>query len=385
MSTTPGLEHDAASVRSRGALLLVLGLLWLCVAVAYQHWLLSPQPLADEGAYVCAAEQVARGASPFAACPRYVHPPLLARVCAYIVEHAGSSWLLGVLRAINSVGVVVAVGLSLELTRLAWRWKLLFGAIALIALPPCRQAIELGNLSGAVSGLTALVLFGAAPAPLGAVLLAFAIALKPLPVLVSVVLAAQGVALWRARPSQARRSLLLGAGALLAALGAFALSGGIGIGNALEVDAQNNVSLTRLLRSIGIARPELGVFVIVALAASWLAVWRARDEQFVKALALVASLLSAPLVWNHSWLLVAPVVALAAVDAPGEPATSWAERARRPVLVALGGVLLLTSDALAAVSFELKAVNAVFVLLPLLTPAALLWSLGQRNAPDRGS
>lgn len=377
-----GHSHDDPVSHGRtGARLLALLVLCLCVTLAYQRWLFASAPQADEAPYVCASERIASGASPFAECPRYVYPPLLARAGALLVEHAGRAWLLGALRLVNGLGVVLCIGLSLELTRLSWRWRALIGSLLLLGLPPVRQTLELGNLSGGVAGLTTLALFGVSSAPLAAALLALALMLKPLPAAASLVLAAQGLALWQAKRSELPRPLLVGGAAALLAGGAFALSGGFGSPNPLYLDAQNNVSITRLLRSTGYHPPLLGVFVVVALAAAWLGARHAHDARFVKCLALVASLLAAPLVWNHSWLLIAPVVALAADRASGEPPPipGWAGRLYWPLLVVLAATLLATSDALAACFFESKALNAPFVVLPLLTPILLLAFVRSRD------
>jgi hypothetical protein len=179
------------------------------------------------------------------------------------------------------------------------------------------------------------------------------------------------------------------AGALTALLcGALlALTGGLGEWPQVYVDAQDNISIVRVARACGLLISPGSVTVLVAVAGGGLAIRYARAPRLVAGLALVACLLSAPLVWNHSWLMVLPVLAAAAERAVAhfrDTVPSSPERSRallEVLLVGFGACVLSTSDALGGVFFGQPRVNALFVLIPLVTPSLLLAYATRRRAP----
>jgi len=180
--------------------------------------------------------------------------------------------------------------------------------------------------------------------------------------------------------------LIAGALTALVCGAVFALTGGLGSPQQFYASAQDNISVVRLVRVFGATTPPAALFVAVLVGAAALAIRRAREPRFVAGLALVTCLLSAPLVWNHSWLMALPVLAAAADRAVARfrsaPAGS-AERSRallEVVLVGLGACVLATSDALGAVFFARPLYNALFLSIPLVTPSLLLAYATRRPA-----
>jgi len=150
--------------------------------LAHGSALTATAPLADESAYICAAEASARGQSPYAECPRYFYPPVLARGGALLIAHGGRLALFAALRALVWLGAIATIWLSLALTRWSFQARTVVGALLMLGASPISQALELGNLSSAVAGLSIAALFALEQrAVLAALLLSFAILLKPLP------------------------------------------------------------------------------------------------------------------------------------------------------------------------------------------------------------
>jgi hypothetical protein len=361
----------------------------LCLAGLLMHGraLTAPAPLGDEVAYVCAAEAVVRGQSPYAECPRYFYPPILARSGAVLVSFGGRAALLVALRALVWLGAVTSVWLALALTRWSFRTRVVVGTLVMLAAPPIDQALELGNLSSATAGFTIAALFALEQsAVMAAVLLTLAILLKPLPAIVPCLLVAQGLALSRVERGTLPKPLIAGAATALTCGVLFALTGGLGAWQQFYASAENNIAVVRVVRAFGLMAPPGLVTALAALCGAGLAARYAREPRLIAGLALVTCLLSAPLVWNHSWLIVLPVLAAAADravagfhDAPQRSP----ERSRaclEVLLVGLGACALATSDALGAVFFQSPRINALFILIPLVTPGLLLAYATRRPA-----
>lgn len=364
-----------------------IGVLCLAGALAHGRALTAPAPLGDEIAYVCAAEAVAREQSPYAACSRYFYPPVLARGGALLVNLEGRTALLVVLRALTWLGAIAAVWLALGLTRWNLRARTSIGALVMVAAPPITQSLELGNLSSATAGLAIGALCALRRSALAAaLLLGSAILLKPLPAIVPCLLVAQGLALLRRERGALPKPLIAGALTAVACGALFVLTGGLGVWQQFYVDAQDNISVVRVLRGWGLMAPPGLVTVLAAVGGAGLAVRHASEPRLVAGLALVTCMLSAPLVWNHSWVMVLPVLAAAAERAVAglrDAAAGSPERSRAlldALLVVLGGCVLSTSDALGAVFFGTPPVNALFVLIPLVTPSLLLAYATRRPA-----
>lgn len=364
-----------------------IGVLCLAGALAHAGALTAAAPLGDEVAYVCGAEAVVHGQSPYAACPRYFYPPVLARGGALLVELGGRAALLVALRGLIWLGAIAAVWLALGLTSWSFRARTSIGAFLMAAATPITQSLELGNLSSATAGLAIGALFALRRSALAAaLLLSSAILLKPLPAVVPCLLVAHGLALLRRERGALPKPLIAGALTALLCGAMFVLTGGVGVWQQFYVDAQDNISVVRVLRGWELLVPPGVVTVLAAVGGAGLAVRNARQPRFVAGLSLVTAVLSSPLVWSHSWLMVLPVLAAAAERAVTgfcATATGSPERSRawlEVLLVGLGACVLSTSDALGGVFFGTPRVNALFVLIPLLTPSLLLAYATRRPA-----
>ncbi len=379
-----GLRHHALGVT-------------LLVTVAVVGWwrpLTATRPLGDEAPTVCAALALADGRSP-ASCERYLYAEVVGRGAATVVTLGGPIALLVLLRASIWLGAAVTLWVSLSLTRWSFVARASLGAVAILCWSPVAQSLSLGNLSTATAGLTVAALAWRRRHATGAgVLLGLAITLKPLPAVVPLVLLAHAAgSSWRCRRLSSPE-LTSGLVAVVVAAALAAAGGGFAPLPAFDPAAQDSVTLVRALHQLGLAVPALPCFVIVALAAAVLAARGGLKPPLVDALSLVASLLSAPLVWNHSFVFVAPVIALAlerAVEAYRRAGADAVAR-QRGVLALLGVTLaalaITLSDAFAALGHG-SAAGSVALGVPMSAPAALFaylwWTSPREGAAARQS
>ena len=338
--------------------------------------LTSVGPLADEAAYVCAAHATLE-ARALDTCPRYLYGPALARASAVVLAAAGEPALLGALRASIWLGAAMVVWWSLALTGWSWRWRAFVGVGATFVWPPLTQSLRVGNVSSLVAALTlAALMLVERRALLGGLVLALAISIKPLPVAVPVVLLGGALGeLVRTRRA-AWPPLVSGGSALLLAATLGVVGGGFGQPPPFDPAIQDSITLVRLLRMLGLAATPLAVFVGVVSAGAALAARFAWPYRTLAGFSLVVSLLSSPLVWNHSWLLVTPLLVVATERAVARYRGASAESRDRPrgllelVWVGLAGLVLSFSDALGGV-LEQTPWGAVGVAVPLLAPLGL--------------
>jgi hypothetical protein len=249
-------------------------------------------------------------------------------------------------------------------------------AVALVLWPPATQALEVGNLSGATAALTlsALVVYRTRALAAG-LLLAFAIALKPLAAAVPLVLLGYAAGqFWRARqsllPELVSAVVAIAVATLLGLLG-----GGFAPPPSPQLAAENPITLVRLLHQLGLEVPVVACFALAVAVGATLAASARFPRLFVGELALVTSLLAAPLVWNHSFLLVTPVVFGALGFAVERYRLSASGQQRRLALLAAlgtasGALFIALSDDFGALGHG--ASGAVLLALPLFSPAALL-------------
>ena len=304
----------------RGALLLAsfaglvaLGLLRFHDAV-FTH-----AQLADEDGYVAAFDLVRAHRSPYEA-TRYVYPPALAYVGAALVAHLGAHATALVLRIVNVLGAATACGTAVEGTRAGTPSLRFLAAAALLCLaPPATTAVEYGNLSGAALGAALLGLFVLESTPVAAaVLLALAIVLKPFVLVALVIVARRAPRTSAAAAALSVAAMLPGAGAMLRA--------------AVAPHDESTGSLVHTLAAIGLRVP----WWTIAVAVTCLGVAFALRRPDPRRIACCASVLAAPLVWDHTMLLALPAIAIAATSAR----TTLAR-----VSVALGALVVLGTRA----------------------------------------
>lgn len=361
------------ALRNAGSLLLLA----LVGAAGFWGALTAPTPLADEEAYVCAARALVDGHG-LAACPRYLYGEGVARAAAAVLRLVGPFGLLALLRALVWLGAAATVWLSLSLSSWPWRFRVALGIVVMLGWSPVTQALTLGNLSAATAGLAVIGLTLRRSHAWGAgILLGLAIALKPLPAAIPIVLLGYAVGHFASarrlkRPELVCSLVALGVAGLLALVG-----GGLAPAPAFSPAAQNPITLVRMLHQLGVAVPPLACFLVVVLVGGALA-WGLRPRPpLLDALGLVTSLLASPLVWNHSFLLAAPLIIMALSRAVESyrSASAGSPARKRAVLALLGsgaGALFITvSDALGELAHG-SAYGVMLVAVPLFAPAALM-------------
>jgi hypothetical protein len=157
----------------------------------------------------------------------------------------------------------------------------------------------------------------------------------------------------------------------------------------VQVQAHHRIALVRVLSTFGLRIPPALVAGLVAVLAALAVRWRAPASsecrvQRVGTVAICASLLATPVVWNHTFVLAFPLLTLAlavALRAAREPHAIDRKRSLLDLLLVIIGVLLvLGSDASGDLGLEpLSTVGVLPILLPLLAPSALALYLGTRD------
>jgi hypothetical protein len=305
-------------VSSRSSAALWTGALALVVLAAIRHAgvLTAGHPLPDEGVYLDAFARLRGGHSPYDA-SGYYYAPVFAWAGAKLVDARGELGALGVLRAANLVGVAAAAWIAAGAIRRASPCARAVVAAGLLLLaPPLATSLGYGNLSGAAGGavLIALAIWPSRPR-LAGLLFALGLAVKPL-----AGMALLAIALFRSDASTAeahararRWTLASTAAATLALLapGREHLRGWLL--HAPTGHDRRSASLVHVLDLLGARVPPLVIALAVAAACTVVLRARPRTPEQVGFVAGAASVLAAPLVWDHTLVLALPI-AVALVD-----------------------------------------------------------------------
>lgn len=361
----------------------------LLVAVAWEFGVVGGAPRQDEAAYLVGVRAAAAGGSPYETPDRPAltpYPPTFHAGVVFLVGRLGEDGALRTLRALNALGAMALLWLSARLGGLGDAGRVVFAGLALLS-PPFHRAADLGNLSPLASALTLAFLVGWKRAPFAAGLAGAAqLLLKPTGAAAAPLLLGRGR---RALTAVAVCAAVAGA-ALLASphLGSFLAARK---GYVSAADSVGSASLGRAGTLLGLAIPDALLFAGVAAAGAVVA-WRRRPGP--RALAVLGawtSVVSLPRVWEHTFVLAAPAIAILA-------RASWlawraaAPGARRPALATglartAGATLLLGSHAWAeswdGVPLPLLALAT---LVPLLAFSALSWDAWRvAGATDAGA
>jgi hypothetical protein len=360
----PRLEHAAC----------VLALAVLPLA----RWgpsLTGAEPLGDEPAYSAAFVNVAAGASPYDG-TGFVYPAAFAFAGAWGVEHLGLTPTLYLLRAANLLGLAIAVWCALAWLPRSLPFRLALAGAYILLAPQAADAIRLGNVSLAASGLVIAGLLLVPRSPLaGGGLLGVSLALKPIaPMVIPCLLLAVDRDRRQARVRAAGIALLL----LLVLVFAFPYADKL---LALQETPRvaHTVSLHRLPKVLGYEVNALWLSAPLALAALALLRRHPLGRARFLCFATAASLVVLPLVWSHTLVLALPLEVLAltvAVDrwrrgaVGGAPSgrVSWFE----PVLVGLAVASLQLATGAGTIDDQGLLLQAAAALLPALAPIGLL-------------
>jgi hypothetical protein len=336
------------------------------------------QPLGDEHAYLCAFASMRNGLDPYLSCRRFLYLPAFAGLGAIAERVLGEPAVRAIMRGCILAGSAVVAVIAAAWTR--WpRWAQFVVAVACMFLPPVGESIEVGNLSPVVAALTLLALSTWSRLPvLAGLLLGAGLLVKPLGVVVIFAMAAV--------PGRERRRawLAVAIAVLLAGLAAWpwrdrlmALPSFEGV----QAQAHHRIALVRVLSTFGLRIPVGLLAGLVGVLAALVVRWRAPATsegrvQRVGNVAICASLLATPVVWNHTFVLALPLLTLAlatALRAAREGHASDRKRSLLDLLLVTTAVLLvLGSNAAGDLGLDpLSTVGVLPILLPLLAPSAL--------------
>ncbi len=380
--------------------LAALALIALVAAVRWRHCVLSGYALIDEETYLGAFRTMAEGSSPYDV-GGYLYTPFFAWVGAQLIARLGEFATLGVLRLSSLAGLAVAVWCSSAWLAVSWPTRVAL-AVAFVAVAPAVGAgLCTGNISFAVIGviLLALIRWSRRSALLGAVpsglALGATVAAKPLAPLALVAL------FFHRRPNEAENERVGDSGdsdrhhrlggqvegrlaGLVGGLTAVALLAPM-LSRLGEMSAQpihqlsyaRSFSLQRLLSLAGMKVNALAIVLVGALALVILVRVLPLDRSRLLAVAVTASVLVTPVVWNHTLVLTLPVQVMALAVAVDRwrwrpvPATAPRRRTYEIAFVALGALAIQLSEGIGAVDELSRAAQLAFISLPCFAPALL--------------
>lgn len=290
-------------------LLFGFGLMWWREMLHIEGW--TP----DGGTYQSAIDLVLRGRSPYEHFS-FPYPPTVAVLGAWLTDILGDEAFRTGFRYMNFLGGCVAVWGSLLLV--PWPWLLRFGLAILgtAFIPAVESAIDNDNLSMLSSGMTILPLTMWPYFPvLAGIMLGFGLSLKPIGLGALFLLAAH-------RPLRGGKKHRVAAGvagatvAFLVGLSPVWFITSIFQPSATAAQpywasAVMNVSLFHVLSSYGLTVPPLILLGIVLLLALFFVRRRPLNTTQLLCVASSASLLSLPIVWRHTLLLVSPLPCIA--------------------------------------------------------------------------
>jgi hypothetical protein len=362
------------------ALLIVfcLGVIWWFDLLNLPGW--TP----DGTQYQTAIALVQMGRSPYEQAV-FPYPPTIAVLGAWISGVSGQELFLKIFRYANLLGGCAAVWGSVLFIRIPGWIKLVIAALAVAFLPALSDGLENDNLSVLASGLSilALVFWQRLPITMG-IVLGFGLALKPLALATLCALAVHRNPPLRKKQALASLAACASAGLLVLLDPNFLLSAGSQPSVSAAVTdwaaAVQNVSLFRVLASFGLRVPPFYILAVVMLGTIVYVRTRPLNPVQLLCVALTGSLLSLPIVWQHTLLLITPVAAIAAAFAVEEFARIRKEsdgsvQAKNRTMRSLARMLLIASGAritLEANAFGVLAnwhpvVNGIAHLIPLTT------------------
>ena len=366
--------------------LVALGFVGVVAVAALVHHeaLLAPFPQQDEPVFVEAAERMAAGASPYSQ-ERYNYPPPLAALGAAAIERGRPGLFLALVRSANVLAVAALAVFAAGFAGLSGGRRFPLAALLVACLPVVHYTLWIGNL-GPIAAVLALAgwQLGRHQPFGGAVLVGTSLAFKPLALAGAIYLAIRW--LIEARGGARRKvealawlpvtvlCLVPWASELPALLKRMAEP---------PVFSSRNLSFRRVFEGLGIDLPAAAGTLAVLVVALCLAQRRPVDDLDRVHTAAVVALLALPVGWAHGFIFVLPLQ-VAAARLYWQRRTARSGRSWRTLAERWGvplGLALIQGSANAGVEFAAPAgLRAVVVLLPLLSPLALLVYL-RRAAP----
>jgi hypothetical protein len=314
----------------------------------------------------------------------FPYPPTIAVLGAWISRISGDEFFLTIFRYANLLGGCAAVWGSVLLIPTTGLVKLVIAVIGVAFLPALRDGLENDNLSVLVGGLSivALVFWQRLPVLMG-IVLGFGLALKPVALAALFALAAHRNPLFERKRLRVSLAACASAGLLVLLEPSFLVRAGsqpsVNAAVADWASAVQNVSLFRVMASFGLQVSPFYILAAVALLTVVYERTRPLNPLQLLCVALTSSLLSLPIVWQHTLLLITPVAAIATAFAvedftrvrkepEGPQGRSRKLRSlARLLLIASGARILLEANAFGVLANWHPVVNGVAHLVPLTT------------------
>ncbi len=335
------------------------------------------EPLGDEVEYFAAFEHVAEGKSPFAE-DDYLYPSVFAYAGAWSLEVLGRTATDVLLRAINLLGLAVAIWCSMAWLPWSARRRLLAGVGFILLAPQVSYSVLFNNFSLAVAGMLLGGLLLASRRPLAAgLLLGGSVALKPIAPM------AVGCLLFAHREAHERKLRRAAIAAIVVAAALVLADPHLDELLALTADTERvaaSITLHRFPQLFGFEINALWISVPLALLAIALAARGGLGRARFLCFAVTASLAVTPLVWSHTLVVLLPLEVLAlavAADrwatlkkrAPGSsPLPPWLE----PVLVVLAVASIQLSSGAGSIGDQNLVLQFFGAGVPAVSPLALL-------------
>jgi len=388
----PSSRHlESASGSLRLDLVAIFGLMGV-VLLRWHTYLLAPGPVFDELKYIEAFRAVADGASPFSV-EGFFYPASFAWAGSLALATMGQTGVVTLMRAANVLGLVATVWLSVKWWPTSWARRLVVAAVFLTLAPAIKLALYLGNISFAVIGMmvTALSIWPRHPLVAGLVL-GGSVGIKP-------IAPAAVLTLLTHRPRRGGYQHvvagLVGGLSLVLVL--------LPVSQVLEMSNQTiegliykrSISLYRMLAEVGLQISPLVVALVITGVAVLLSRRLRMTESDFMCFATTAALLTVPIIWAHTFLLVLPVQVIALMRAADRwrdasnnsgPDSHATIRRYEPILVILGVVAIQLSGGAGAfdsqpVTFRVLALAVPYLAAPALTAYILATDRFQRGNP----
>ena len=363
--------------------LVALLFLFGCGVIGWVDFFHSKGWTPDGMQYQTGIDLVRNGRSPYEQAV-FPYPPTIAVLGAWIAGILGNDRFLTLFRYVNFLGGCAAVWGSVLLIRTTGLLKLLIALLGIAFLPALGDGLETDNLSTLAAGLSimGLAFWQRLPVLMG-IVLGFGLALKPIALAGLFALAAHRNPLFR-RNRLATSLAAFGSAGLLVLLEPSALPSALfqpSVQSAVTdwASAVQNVSLFRVMSSFGFLVPPIHILLAVVLVT--VVYVRTRPLNLVQFLcvALASSLLSLPIVWQHTLLLITPVAFIATALA-FEDFMKTRKKAKGPggrnqrlrslsqlLFVASGSKILLEANAFGVLANWHPVVNGVAHLVPITT------------------
>ncbi|MFQ5349719.1 MAG: glycosyltransferase 87 family protein [Thermoanaerobaculia bacterium] len=334
-------------------------------------------PLGDEVEYFAAFEHVVEGRSPFAE-DNYLYPSAFAYAGAWSLELLGRTTTDVLLRAINLLGLAVAIWCSMAWLPWSASRRLLAGVAFILVAPQVSYSVLFNNFSLAVAGMLLGGLLLASRRSIAAgLLLGGSVALKPIAPM------AVGCLLFAHRETRERHLRWAAVVAIIVAAALILPDPHLDELLALTADTERvaaSITLHRFPQLFGFEPNALWISVPLALVAVALIATRRLGRARLLCLAVTASVAVTPLVWSHTLVVLLPLEVLALAVA----AKRWAALRQRPsgvsrlpswlepVLVVLAVASIQLSSGAGSIGDQNVVLQLFGAGVPAVSPLALL-------------